>query len=202
MEWSKIIQQLFQLAEPYLAARGDKPHIEVAHTFALSLMEREGGNYKIIEPAIILHDVGWSCLPPEQLNAAYGMGLEGKSSNKLNRIHEKEGAAIARKILESTGFDTHLIDKITQIIERHDSGCDAHSIEEKIVKDADKLWRYSDIGFWYEIERQALVPKEYYDYLALRCQTYFFTQTARTLAKKELERRFKEIGALNNKMAK
>ncbi|MGD8342381.1 MAG: HD domain-containing protein [Desulfobacterales bacterium] len=199
MEWSKIIQQLFQLAEPYLAVRGDKPHVEVAHTYALSLMESEGGNYKIIEPAIILHDVGWSRLPPEQLKAAYGMGLEGKSSNKLNRIHEKEGAAIARQILELIGFDTLLIDKITQIIERHDSGPDAHSIEEKIVKDADKLWRYSDIGFWYEIERQALDPRAYYDYLASRCQTYFFTQTAPTLAKKELERRFKETRVLNNK---
>jgi hypothetical protein len=142
MEWSKIIQRLFQLAEPYLAARGDKPHVEVAHAYALSLMEHEGGNNQITEPAIILHDVGWSCLEPKQLAAAYGMGLEGKSSNKLNRIHEKEGAAIARQILELTGFNTPLIDKIIQIIERHDSGRDAHSIEEKIVKDADKLWRY------------------------------------------------------------
>ncbi|MBW2412548.1 MAG: phosphohydrolase, partial [Deltaproteobacteria bacterium] len=79
MEWSKIIQQLFKLAEPYLAARGDKSHVKVAHSFALSLIEREGGDYKIIEPAIILHYVGWSRLPPEQLKAAYGMGLEGKS---------------------------------------------------------------------------------------------------------------------------
>ena len=200
MEWSKTIQRLFQLAEPYLAARGDKPHVEVAHTYALSLMEHEGGNNQITEPAIILHDVGWSCLEPKQLAAAYGMGLEGKSSNKLNRIHEKEGAAIARQILELTGFDAALIDKIIQIIERHDSGRDAHSIEEKIVKDADKLWRYSEIGFWYEIERQALDPNEYYDYLASRRQTYFFTRTAPTLAKKELERRFKETRVLNNKM--
>ena len=200
MEWSKIIQQLFQLAEPYLAARGDKPHVEVAHTYALRLMEREGGNCKIIEPAIILHDIGWSCLPPEQLNAAYGMGREGKSSNKLNRIHEKEGAAIARQILESIGFDRHLVDKITQVIERHDSGFNALSIEEKNVKDADKLWRYSDIGFWYEVKRQVLDPNEYFDYLAARCQKYFFTLTAPRLAEKELERRNIGTRALGDKI--
>jgi HD superfamily phosphodiesterase len=198
--WSKIIDRLFQLVESYLAARGDKPHVEVSHTYALSLMEHEGGNHQIIEPAIILHDVGWSCLQPEQLAAAYGMGLEGKSSNRLNRIHEKEGAAIARQILESTGFDTPLIDKITRIIKRHDSGRKAHRIEEKIVKDADKLWRYSKIGFWYEIKRQALDPNAYYGYLAARRQSYFFTQAALKLAEEGLTRRLKEIETLNHKM--
>jgi hypothetical protein len=34
------------------------------------------------------------------------------------------------------------------LIERQDSGERAGSLEEKILKDADKLWRFSPIGFW------------------------------------------------------
>jgi HD superfamily phosphodiesterase len=193
VDWSKFIHQLFQIAEPYLAVRGDMLHAQVSHDYALHLIKQEGGNKKIIEPAIILHDVGWSRLKPRQIAAAYGQNADGKEAIRLNRIHELEGAAVARQILVSLEFDPLLIDKITVIIERHDSGSNAHSPEERVIKDADKLWRYSKIGFWNEVERQRLHPKEFYAFLASRYISWLFTQTAIELAEKELGRRINEI---------
>jgi hypothetical protein len=86
-----------------------------------------------------------------------------------------------------------LIDKITVIIERHDSGSNAHSPEEKVIKDADKLWRYSKICFWEEVERQRLNPKAFYDFLASRYSSWLFTITAIEIAEKELGRRINEM---------
>jgi HD superfamily phosphohydrolase YqeK len=199
MEWPKIIRQLFQRAEPYLNARGDTRHAAISHRYSLYLMKHEGGDHKIIEPAVILHDVGWSCLNPQELSIAYGVHAKGEEANRLNRIHETEGAAIARNILAGMGFDDDLIKKISVIINRHDSGKSAYSMEEKVVRDADKLWRYSKIGFWTEIERQRLTLDELYHHLARHHRSWFFTPTALMLSQEKLSQRFKEIEARKNK---
>lgn len=200
MEWSEIIHQLFQMAEPYLRARGDKLHAEVSHQYALKLIKHEGGNHKIIEPAVILHDVGWSCLEPHELDLAYGVHAEGKEAVRLNRIHELQGATIAQNILANVELDPLLIEKIIAIIKRHDSGNIANSLEEKLVRDADKLWRYSKIGFWTEKKRQGLNANELYNHLAKYCRSWFFTPTALMRSQKELTQRLKEIEDQTNKI--
>jgi hypothetical protein len=194
-EWSQFISNLLHKAEPYLVARDDTPHIHVSHKYSLILMNREGGDEKIVEPAIILHDVGWSRLKPKQIEAAYGVKPEGEEANRLNRIHESEGADIARRILQSFGYKPSLIDKIASIIQRHDSGIQVDSLEEGLVKDADKLWRFSKIGFWKETERQGLGPEELHQYLSEHYRGWFYTASALTLAGEELKERAEEIAA-------
>ncbi|NOX35093.1 MAG: HD domain-containing protein [Deltaproteobacteria bacterium] len=189
MNWPALIRWLFQCAKPYLKKRGDILHARVAHQYALTLMKQEGGNKKIIEPAIILHDVGWSSLDPIQIQAAYGVRPKGKEADRLNRIHEREGAVIARKILQSLKYSPQFTDEIIFIIQQHDSGITAHSPEEQIVKDADKLWRFSKTGFWNEVERQGLEPAELYQYLSSRYPEWFFTDTALRTAKREIKNR-------------
>ena len=154
MNWQQFIRELFGLAEPYLKARDDVLHTRVAHKFALDLLEKEAGDKKIVEPAVILHDVGWSQLKPEEIKVAFGVHAKGEKAKKLNRIHEVEGARIAREILTKLGYDRPSTDKIARIIERHDSGKNPQTIEEKLVKDADRLWRFSKIGYHHEMERQ------------------------------------------------
>ena len=148
-----------------------------------------------MEPAIILHDVGWSRLDPEDITIAFGVLAKGEEADRLNRIHELEGASIAGQVLKSLDYDPLLIEKIVSIIRTHDSGLDIRSPEEGLVKDADKLWRSSKIGFWQEAERQDLDPKELHRYLNERYKEWFFTSTALILAKEDLEERAKEIDA-------
>jgi CRISPR/Cas system-associated endonuclease Cas3-HD len=192
-DWSRFIKDLFQIAAPYLTARGDVIHSRVSHSYALILMQHEGGDKKIVEPAIILHDVGWSTLDPQQIEAAYGVRAEGDEAERLNRKHELEGASIARQILQDLDYDQGLIDNISLIIQRHDSGSQIDCLEEALVKDADKLWRFSETGFWDEIKRQGLGRRELHQYLDERYKSWFFTQTALRLAGEELEERAKEI---------
>jgi hypothetical protein len=196
MQWSEFIDRLFETAAPYLAVRGDADHTAVSHGYALTLLQHEGGDRKIVEPAVILHDVGWSVLKPESISVAYGVVAKGEEAERLNRIHEIEGAAIAEKILRSFNYEPGLIQTISAIIRRHDSGEGAPSLEEGLVKDADKLWRFSRIGFWRETERQRLRPPTLLDFLAARCRDWFFSPTALTLAQEELGGRRDEIHSL------
>lgn len=116
MEWDQFIRELFKHAELYLKVRGDFQHTRIAHEYALLLLEKEDGSKMIVEPAVILHDVGWSRLKSEEIKVAYGVMASGENAAKLNRIHEVEGAIIAQEILEEIGYDHSLIEKITQII--------------------------------------------------------------------------------------
>jgi len=193
MDRDEFIRTLFQLAEPYLKVRGDLPHARVSHQYALRLLEQEGGEPGIVEPAVILHDLGWSRLEPEQIKIAFGVRSGGEEAERLNRIHELEGADIARRILESLKVNPDWVDRITFLIGRHDSGNQTDSLEEKLLKDADKLWRFSPVGFWKEIERQGLEGDELYRFLSAKYRGWFYTQTAVKMAEEELRGRGKEI---------
>lgn len=193
-EWDRFIRELFRRVEPYLKVRGDSLHTRIAYEYALLLLEKEEGNKMIVEPAVILHDVGWSRLKPEEIKVAYGVRASGENATKLNRIHEVEGAIIAQEILEEIGYDHSLMEKITQIIERHDSGKTPETIEERIVKDADKLWRFSRVGYYHEMKRQQLPHEVRHRFLVRHMGNWFFTTTARGLAETELRDRIQERG--------
>lgn len=193
MNWTDFINELFMQAEPYLETRGDLLHTRIAHQYSLFLMEKEGGDKRIVEPAVILHDVGWSELKPQEINVAYGVRAAGENAARLNRIHEVKGAAIASRILEKVGYEPTLIEPITAIIEQHDSGTQIRTLEEAVVKDSDKLWRVSQVGFWAEGRRQNVAAEKRYRFLMERYKTWFFTKSALAEAEKELKKRGRAI---------
>jgi CRISPR/Cas system-associated endonuclease Cas3-HD len=202
MQWTDLINELFILAEPFLEARGDLLHTRIAHQYSLYLMEKEGGDKRIVEPAVILHDVGWSELKPHEIKMAYGVRAAGGNAARLNRIHEVMGAVIARQILENLAYEQEHIEQITAIIEQHDSGTQIRTLEEAVVKDSDKLWRVSQIGFWAEGKRQNVASDERYRFLMDRYKKWFFTKSAVAEAGKELEIRRRAILIRNTPWSK
>jgi HD superfamily phosphodiesterase len=194
MNWEQFTQELFVLAEPYLKVRDDLLHTRIVHQYAVNLITKEAGDKKIVEPAVILHDVGWSQLKPEEIKIAFGVHARGERAKQLNRIHEIEGARIAREILAKLDYDRSCTDEIVRIIARHDSGKNPQTIEEKLVKDADRLWRVSKIGYYHEIKRQNTTHEVRYRFLTRNMGKWFFTKTARDLAYEELQKRLKEHG--------
>ena len=188
-----VMRRLFNKARPYLIARDDLDHVRISARFARLLLKAENGNEQIVLPAIILHDVGWSAVKPKLLSAAFGVRAGGEKARRLNRIHEIRGAAIAKNILTDIVYPGDQIRLIVSIIKRHDSGIRADCIEEKIVKDADKLWRFSKVGFWKEVVRQSISADELHCFLSERYKGWFFTRTAVEIARNQLMRRGKEI---------
>jgi hypothetical protein len=97
------------------------------------------------------------------------------------------------QILQSLNYPPPWIELIALLIGRHDSREQAGSLEEEILKDADKLWRFSRVGFWNEMIRQGLDGDELYRFLSARVRHWFFTPAVVKLAEAELNDRGQEI---------
>ncbi|MCD6304745.1 MAG: HD domain-containing protein [Deltaproteobacteria bacterium] len=179
-----IYLKIYNAAKPYLNTRDNDIHTNVCYSFAVKLLKAEGGQEQVVFPAIILHDVGWSRIPQELHNKAFGPGKH--KDKKLNRIHEVEGAKIAKKILRDINYDQSLIEKITDIVLGHDSRKDPLSLDDAIVKDSDKLWRFSDVGMRVSMKRFELDASSYIRYLESQIHKWFFTKYGRRIAEQEL----------------
>ena len=141
---------LWAEAKPYLDVRNNDEHTLVAYGVAKSLLAAlPDSNPDVVLPAILLHDVGWKRIPPDLLLLAIG---KNPTRRDLVFEHEKQGVEIARPILERHGV-AH-IDEILAIIDGHDTTHEARSLNDAVVKDADKGWRTTPHGMriirgWY-----------------------------------------------------
>lgn len=144
---------LWHDARPFLDVRNNDEHTLVAYGIARQLLALvPEAQESVVLPAILLHDVGWKRVPPDLLLAAIG---RNPTRPDLVRDHELYGVEIARDILERhrpAGVD---IEAVLAIIDGHDTTKTAKSIEDAVVKDADKGWRVTPHGMrtirgWYD----------------------------------------------------
>lgn len=183
-------RKIFELAIPFLQVRQNEIHTYIVYQHALLLLEDEPGIPEIVIPAAILHDVGWSCIPKEEQLTACGPDVTNK---KLQRMHEVEGVTIAMEILNRVGYDYQLIQKIVEIIDGHDTTDKARSIDDAITKDADKLWRFSGIGFHIDYQRFNKEHESHLKFLLEKIDEWFLTNTGREMARHEASMREKEV---------
>ncbi len=185
-----VFEKILQLSKPFLDTRHNDVHTDVSTCLAFRLLEREGGDEDIVIPAIILHDTGWKRVPAELHLKAFGPKA---TEPKLNRLHETEGVKIAKEILQVTNYDRAKSKRILEIIDGHDSRLKPVSLNDMIVKDADKLWRCSSSGFSIDIERFGESYAEGLERLRSNIPAWFFTATAKKMAAEKLNRREHEI---------
>ena len=188
-EMKAIYRKMWELAKPYLDTRENDSHTQISLKFAQQLLKKEGGDEDIVIPAIILHDVGWKRLPEELHLKAFGPG----SDPALTRIHEVEGAKIAREILEQLHYDRNKTQEILRIIEAHDTRTEAISLNDRLVKDADALYRVTSEAFRVNIARFRKTFDQLLDLFESVSGTWFGTATAKNIAAKEIENRLKEF---------
>jgi hypothetical protein len=128
-------------ARPYLDVRNNDEHTLQSYWIVRALLAvHPEAREDIVLPAMILHDVGWKRVPQDQLLNAIG---PSPSRPDLVRVHEVEGAVIARAEIGDMGLP---LDAIAAIIDGHDTRKEAISLEDAIVKDADKIWRFTPHG--------------------------------------------------------
>jgi hypothetical protein len=187
-----IEEKIYLLAKPYLITRDNDIHTQIAVDCALRLLETGKGDRRVVLPAIILHDVGWFRVPEAILPLAFGP----KADMSLNRIHEEEGVKIATSILREVGYDSSQVAEILQIIDGHDTRADAISVNDEVVRDADKLSRYTESEFWSMVKKFKRTPEETLRALELLVERWFFMPVSREMAREELKQRRQEIEAL------
>lgn len=145
-------------AKPWLDVRSNDEHTLIAYQLGAALLRAHpDAEARVVLPAILLHDVGWKMFPEEKL--AHAVGPAAKYP-ELQRAHEIESVRIARGELERLALPDIDIDRVVTIIDGHDTRSQAQSLEDALMKDADKLWRFTPHGIaclcnWFEIP-----PKE------------------------------------------
>ena len=184
-----VFEKIQRLADPFLDTRYNNVHTDISTGLACQLLKKEGGDEEIVIPAIILHDTGWKRVPAELHLKAFGPNA---TRPELNRRHEVEGVKIAEEILQKANYDPRKTKKILEIIDGHDSRREPVSLEDKIVKDADKLWRYTRSGFSIDVERFGESHADGLERLRRNLFGWFFTATAREMARDKLGYREKQ----------
>jgi HD superfamily phosphodiesterase len=174
-------QLIWEKALPYLQTRSNDVHTRYCYTFAQQLLKiHEEADVEIVLATILLHDVGWSTVPGDKQLLSFGPNMQYP---ELRRQHETEGARIAADILTLLDYNPDYIKRITTIIDGHDSRKKSLSLEDSLVKDADKLWRYTPFGletvsawFGYTIPEQLELLEKWLSYR-------FYTETAVNMAR-------------------
>ncbi len=184
-------EEIFRLATPYLQVRDNERHTWDALGFALSLLERYEGEREVVGLATILHDVGWITLSKEQLFRAWGPSPD----MAMLRLHEEAGVETATRILGEVDCDRAVAKKVIAIVDGHDTRTSALSLDDKVVKDADKLTRYS-AGFWTIARLLSIAPDNLAGQLERVIDQWFFLDFSRWMAREELALRRLEVRPL------
>lgn len=195
---SSIEKRLWEHALPYQDKRDDAGHAENVTYFALKLIEYLGEKREIIIPAAILHDTGWSQLTREELGQFYLPNYKDFEP-ALRKRHQEQGVKVANRLLEDIEYPEEHLLSILEIISQHDTREGFLSLEDGLVRDADKLWRYTLPHFKLGLEKRKGDPvygnpKTFYEHVLKRSKQpkFFFSGAAKEIARIEMEHTLKE----------
>ncbi len=135
-----VEMKIWNDAHQYQDKRQDKGHAEVVTYFALELLKHIDGNREIVTPAAILHDIGWSQMFDEE-RKLFRTPIFTKYEPVLRERHQEEGVKLAKKLLKK--YSQKFMPEILEIISKHDTRKGFYSKEDGVVRDADKLWRFT-----------------------------------------------------------
>lgn len=189
----EIYKKIWDLALPYQDKRDDERHAETVLDYAVRLEKLEKADENVVIPATILHDIGWSQLQKEELLVIFG-NISKEDKIAVKKKHEKYGVELARQILKEVHYENGLINEILKIISGHDTRSGFISKNDGVVRDADKLWRFSEKGFWVDVKRKKTTFEALYQQRKemMERDNFFYSETARKIAGCELEERRKE----------
>ena len=79
-----------------------------------------------------------------------------------------------------------IVEEVVAIIDGHDSRRHALSRNDELVKDADKLWRYSVTGLAVRCDWFSMTPGQYAARLERQVREALFTDAAREIGARDL----------------
>lgn len=182
-------KKIFDLARPHLQVMYNEMHTgDVVH-FCLKLLQTVGGDRHIVIPAAILHDTGWSKIPEK---VSQKIRIPDGEPEAI-KVHEEISALIAELILKDVNYDLGHMGKIIDIIIGHDSRRKALSLNDKILKDADKLSRFSkDFSKVWPHWGDGSAAHNLYGELSNGVKKWFFLPESMKIARIELRYRIHE----------
>jgi len=169
---------------------GDWGHTLRVVEYGRYLLQHEEGEEEIVIPTLYLHDIGWSSVNIDDFRQ--GSPGSKRKTTSLSQ-HMKQGAVLAKRILDDLGYDPRKINTIISIIAIHDEPDKVFAMENPsatLIVEADRMDRYGPKS----INRfQAMFGENYLtgdhlkqreNYLREGIELWFRTKTGKTLAEK------------------
>jgi len=159
---------VWRQAEPYMRARKNDVHIPMSFGWAVRLLDDyPEADKDICLLAILLHDIGWYSIDIEDITEK-GFSGPNMLQSDVRYLHETEGVRMGIDVLKTTGWNTDTIAQVCEIIDGHDTRPDPRHLNDRIVRDADKLWRFDVTGIAVACDWFKLTPRAYADRLEIQ----------------------------------
>lgn len=155
---------VWRRAEPYMRARKNDVHVPLSFAWSQRLLDvHPEADRHVVSLAILLHDIGWYSIDMHDI-IEKGFGPDMMKSD-VRFLHESEGVRLSRPVLEETGWPEDVIRAVAEIIDGHDTRAEARHLNDRLVRDSDKLWRYGVTGVSVACDWFKMTPRQYADKL-------------------------------------
>ena len=159
---------VWRAAEPYMRARKNDIHIPLSFTWAQRLLDQHpGADRDVVSLATLLHDIGWYSIDMVDIIEKGFSGPDMLKSD-VRYLHEAEGVRLCTPLLRGAGWPELVIAQVCEIIDGHDTRSDPHHLNDRLVRDADKLWRFEVTGIAVACDWFKTTPHGYADRLELQ----------------------------------
>lgn len=167
--------------------RGNDIHLPISFAYAERLCDAyPDADALVVRVAILLHDTGWARVEESRIISEAFSGDWRRADVRYE--HERHGCDIAREVLPPLGYDAQFIARVVAIIDGHDTRPVSLSLEDSLVRDADRLWRFTPAGIALASGWFRLTPGEYVRRLRTEILPELLTQGAVEMAEAELAR--------------
>ncbi|VFA90642.1 Predicted HD superfamily hydrolase [Nocardia farcinica] len=168
-------------------ARSNDIHLPISLAYAERLCNAfPTADRQLVRVAIQLHDTGWGRVDEERILSEGFSGEWRKAEIRFE--HERQGCVIAREVLPPLGYSDEFVDQVCAIIDGHDTRLEAYSLEDALVRDADRLWRFDHAGIALASGWFGMDPAHYTDRLEAQIIPELLTAPAIAMATADLER--------------
>lgn len=168
-------------------SRSNDIHLPISLAFAERLLAAyPEANAQLVRVTILLHDTGWGRVDETRI-ISEGFGGDWRKAD-IRFQHEEQGCVIAREVLPGLGYSPEFIDAVCAIIDGHDTRPEAHSLEDALVRDADRLWRFDHAGIALASGWFGLDPATYSDRLRSEIVPELLSEAAIAMANADLDR--------------
>lgn len=167
--------------------RGNDIHLPISLAFAERLCRAyPDADAELVRVATLLHDTGWAHVDESRIISEGFAGDWRKAAIRYE--HEKQGCDVARRVLPGLGYSADFVERVCDIIDGHDTRPAAHSLEDALMRDADRLWRFDHAGIALASSWFGMDPATYTDRLATEIVPELITQAAHDMAVADLGR--------------
>jgi hypothetical protein len=167
-------EPVWRASAEFLRARKNDIHVPISFGLCQELLTHyPDADADICSLAILLHDIGWYQIDMvDILEKGFGPNM---MQSDVRFLHESEGVRMSAEVLAATGWSASVIEQVGAIIDGHDTRPYPRSLNDRIVRDADKLWRFTVAGAavasdWFKCTPQQYVRKQDQTYKLLETE--------------------------------